>query len=152
MFQTRRGHHQTPNAAATVPARRPRAGEAMEEGRGQRRDRAVGALTSTSGRGFVFVWRVAYFLTAYFFICFIQFLQRVQQFLWGVRMCVDPGEAEKTCELAASGFKHFSPPLPSSIPTAAAAFPSPGAGRWTERGWGAGVWGHVTAGPGDIWG
>jgi len=23
------------------------------------------------------------FLTAYFFICFIQFLQRVQQFLWG---------------------------------------------------------------------
>lgn len=39
-------------------------------------------------------------------------------------MCVDPGEAEKTCELAASGFKHFSPPLPSSIPTAAAA-PSP---------------------------
>lgn len=25
----------------------------------------------------------AYFLTAYFFVCFIQLLQRVQQFLWG---------------------------------------------------------------------
>lgn len=28
-------------------------------------------------------WGAAYFLTAYFFICFIQLLQRVQQFLWG---------------------------------------------------------------------
>lgn len=53
---------------------------------------------------------------------------------------MDPGEAEKTCELAASGFKHFSPPLPSSIPTAAAA-PSPPLAlvEWTERGVGAGV-------------
>lgn len=29
----------------------------------------------------------AYFLTAYFFICFIQLLQRVQQFLWGENVC-----------------------------------------------------------------
>lgn len=27
------------------------------------------------------------FLTAYFFICFIQLLQRVQQFLWGENVC-----------------------------------------------------------------
>lgn len=66
---------------------------------------------------------------------------------------MDPGEAEKTCELAASGFKHFPPSLPMSILIAAAAPPSPGLGRLdTERGVGAGIWGHVTTGPGDIWG
>lgn len=40
------------------------------------------------------------FLTAYFFICFIQFLQRVQQFLWGENVRGSWG-AEKTVSLLA---------------------------------------------------
>ena len=40
-------------------------------------------LRALWGEGSVLFGGATYFLTAYFFICFIQFLQCVQQFLWG---------------------------------------------------------------------
>lgn len=58
-------------------ARACRAGEAAEQTR-----RRAGELQGTVGREPGFEGQLM-FLTAYFFICFIQLLQRVQEFLWG---------------------------------------------------------------------
>lgn len=58
-------------------ARACRTGEAAEQTR-----RRAGELQGTVGREPGFEGQLM-FLTAYFFICFIQLLQRVQEFLWG---------------------------------------------------------------------
>lgn len=75
------------------------------EGQGQQSNQ--GGLRSTVGTGFVFLEGWLIFLTAYFFICFIQFLQRVQQFLWGENVRGSWG-AEKTVSLLA--------PVPTAFP------------------------------------
>lgn len=60
------------------------------------------------------------FLTAYFFLCFIQLLQRVQQFLWGenVRGSWEGREdSELTHLLQPEASPRFSIPQPSSGPS-----------------------------------
>lgn len=58
----------------------------------------------------------ALFLTAYFFICFIQLLQRVQQFLWGenVRGSWEGGEDSELTHLSQpeASFPAFTIPPP----------------------------------------
>lgn len=93
-------------------ARACRAGEAAEQTR-----RRAGELQGTVGRESGFEGQLM-FLTAYFFICFIQLLQRVQEFLWGenVRGSWEGREDSEPTHLLQPGdfFPRFSIPQPSS--------------------------------------
>lgn len=79
------------------------------------------------------------FLTTYFFICFIQFLQRVQQFLWGENVRGSWG-GRKESEFAGARVAHFLLPCSSRFPHLHP-FPRthPGLGQWKQGGdWGLG--------------
>lgn len=90
------------------------------------------------------------FLTAYFFICFIQFLQRIQKFLWGENVRGSWG-GRKDSELAGSGSHRVC--FPALRSPALRPFPHPDPGlEEAGRGSGVGCWGHITIGLGDIWG
>lgn len=69
------------------------------------------------------------FLTAYFFICFIQLLQRVQEFLWGENV---RGSWEGRED---SEFTHLLQPE-TSFPNSPSPQPSSGSsGSWEGVGW-----------------
>lgn len=104
----------------------------------------------------------AAYLTAYFFVCFIQFLQRVQQFLWGENVRGSWGggcRKDSECRPSLSHFPFL--PFPSSRSGHAPHPPPRGYGEgnsWKQGGdrvevsEGQGGWGwggHVTTGPGD---
>lgn len=114
------------------------------------RHRASGRGCGALGKKVRFLEGRLICLTTYFFICFIQFLQRVQQFLWGENVRGSWG-AEKRVSLPALVLHTSS--FPALLdPTFASISPHP-PWSWSleaGRGLGIGVWGHVI-GLGDIW-
>lgn len=133
----KRASPNTRTQLATVPARRAELGQAMEGEGGQQRNRGGqrwSGLRALWGEG-SFFGGVAYFLTAYFFVCFIQFLQRVQQFLWGENVRGSWRKAEKTVSLPALVSNTF--PFPALFyPQSCSCSPSP-----TQMQGGVGDWG-----------
>ena len=88
LSQTRkRGHHQTRERSGDSAGQACRAGGGDGGRRGSAKGSRRSGLRALRGEGSFLFGGAAYFLTAYFFICFIQFLQRVQKFLWGENVC-----------------------------------------------------------------
>lgn len=82
LFQREEGIIKHEDAAATAPPRACRAGRQGRAGSAKEPPRAAAGQRSMGERVCCLEGQLIV-LSAYFFICFIQFLQRVQQFLWG---------------------------------------------------------------------